>query len=74
MRLVYIALIVIATIAMLLFKFPEIEMITVSFLSLKGSIPVAVLLIIVFILGIVAGGALLALLRSMLRRSAPKLR
>ena len=74
MRLVYIALIVIATIAMLLFKFPEIEMVTVSFLSFTGSMPVAVLLIIVFILGIVAGGALLALLRSMLRRSAPKLR
>lgn len=74
MRLVYIALIVIATIAMLLFKVPAIEMVTVSFLSFTASMPVAVLLIIVFILGIVAGGALLALLRSMLRRSAPKLR
>jgi putative membrane protein len=72
MRFVYLALIVIATIVMLLFKFPDIETVKVSFLSLTGSLPVAVVLIVVYVLGIIAGGALLAFLRSIVRRSAPK--
>ena len=72
MRFVYLGLIVIATIAMLLFKFPDIETVKVSFLSLTGSMPVAVLMVVVYVLGIIAGGALLAFLRSIVRRSAPK--
>ena len=72
MKFVYIALIVVVTVAMLLFKFPTVDMVTLTFLSVTTTLPIATLMIIVYIMGMVAGGALLALLRSILRRAAPK--
>jgi putative membrane protein len=72
MKFIYIALIVVVTVAMLLFKFPTVEMVTLTFLSMATTLPLATVVIIVYIMGMVTGGALLALLRSMLRRTAPK--
>jgi putative membrane protein len=72
MKFIYIALIVVVTVAMLLFKFPTVEMVTLTFLSIATTLPLATVVIIVYIMGMVTGGALLALLRSMLRRTAPK--
>ena len=72
MKFIYIALIVVVTVAMLLFKFPTVDMVTLTFLSMATTLPLATVVIIVYIMGMVTGGALLALLRSMLRRTAPK--
>jgi uncharacterized integral membrane protein len=44
--------------------------VTVSFLAQSFALPIAVLVFVVYLLGIVAGAALLALLRG--RRTAPK--
>jgi len=74
MKLVYIALIVLVTVALLLFKFQNLDTVTLTFLSWTTSLPMAVLAIVIYVMGMVTGGALLALLRPIVRRAAPKLR
>jgi uncharacterized integral membrane protein len=64
MRYVYIALIVAFTALVLLFKVQNFESATVSLFSLSVTLPVALLVIGVYVLGMVTGGALFALLRS----------
>jgi len=72
MKIVYIAIVVLMTVAMLLFKFPTVDMVTLTFLSMTTSLPLPTVVIIVYVMGMVAGGALLALFRSIVRRTAPK--
>lgn len=67
MRYVNIALIVALTAVVLLFKLQNLQSVTVSFLSLNFTLPVSVLLILVYVLGMVSGGSLLALLRTWVR-------
>ncbi len=74
MRLVYIALIVLLTVALLMFKFQNLDMVTVTFLSWSASLPMAIWAIVIYVMGMVTGGALLGLLRTIVRRAAPKLR
>ena len=64
MRYIYIALIVAFTALVLMFKVQNFETATVTFFSISITLPVALLLIGVYVLGVVSGGALLALLRS----------
>jgi uncharacterized integral membrane protein len=64
---VNIALIVALTAVVLLFKLQNLQSVTVSFLSLNFTLPVSVLLILVYVLGMVSGGSLLALLRTWVR-------
>jgi putative membrane protein len=63
-RYIYIALIVAFTALVLMFKVQNFETATVTFFSISITLPVALLLIGVYVLGMVSGGALLALLRS----------
>jgi uncharacterized integral membrane protein len=63
-RYVYIALIVVFTAIVLMFKVQNFDTATVSFFSFSITLPVALLLIGVYVLGMVTGGALLALLKS----------
>jgi len=63
-RYIYIALIVAFTALVLMFKVQNFETATVTFFSISITLPVALLLIGVYVLGVVSGGALLALLRS----------
>jgi len=72
MKLLYIALIVLVTLALLLFKFQNVDMVTLNFLSITTTQPMPVLTIVIYVMGMVTGGALLALLRSMIRRTTPK--
>ncbi|MCU0304429.1 MAG: hypothetical protein MUC56_10270 [Thermoanaerobaculales bacterium] len=67
MKYVYIALIVVLTAAVLLFKIQNLEQVTVSFLSVSFTLPVSVLLILVYALGMLTGGSLLALVRTWVR-------
>ena len=64
MRDVYIALIVAFTALVLLFKVQNFESATVSLFSLSVTLPVALLVVGIYVLGMVTGGALFALLRS----------
>lgn len=67
MRFVYIALIVAFTAAVLLFKFQNLESVTVSLLGASATLPVAVLVLLVYLLGMLTGGFVLALLRAWIR-------
>jgi uncharacterized integral membrane protein len=64
---VYIALIVVLTAAVLLFKVQNLEQVTVSFLSASFTLPVSVLLVLIYVLGMLTGGFVLALVRTWIR-------
>lgn len=66
-RYVYIALIVVFTAIVLLFKFQNIETVTVTLLNWSMTLPLSLLLIGVYILGMATGSSLLALLRGWVR-------
>ncbi|MGA8053571.1 MAG: DUF1049 domain-containing protein [Burkholderiales bacterium] len=64
MRFVYIALIVAFTAIVLLFKVQNFQTATVSLFSASATVPVSLLVIGVYVLGMVTGGALVGLLRA----------
>jgi uncharacterized integral membrane protein len=61
---VYIALIVALTALVLLFKLQNLEHVTVSLLSASFTLPVSVLLVLVYALGMLTGGFVLALVKT----------
>jgi len=67
MRYVYIALIVLLTAVVLLFKFQNLNSVTISLLGMIATLPVSVLVIFVYVLGMVTGGALFSLVRRWVR-------
>jgi len=67
MRYVYIALIVLLTAVVLLFKFQNLNSVTISLLGMSVTLPVSVLVILVYVLGMVTGSALFGLVRSWIR-------
>ena len=66
-RYVYIALIVVLTAIVLLFKVQNLEQVTVSLLSARVTMPVSVLLLLTYVLGMLTGGFVLALVRTWVR-------
>ena len=64
MRYLYIALIVLLTAVVLAFMAQNLGSVTVSFFAVRITLPLALLVILVYFLGMVTGGALLSLLRS----------
>ena len=64
MRYVYIGLIIAFTALVLLFKVQNLETVTVSLFSASLSLPVSVLLVGIYLLGMFTGGFVLALWRS----------
>lgn len=69
-RYVNIALIVLLTAAVLLFKFQNMDTVTVSFLNMSATLPVSLLVIGIYVLGMISGGAVLALVRGLIRGAA----
>jgi len=69
MRYLYIALIVLFTAAMLLFKFQNLTSVTISLLGMSATLPLSTLLILVYVLGMVTGSALFGLVRSWIREA-----
>ena len=69
MRWIYLAVIIVFAVSILIFAFQNLEPTTVSFLSFRVRAPLAVLTILVYLLGAVTGGSLLALLRRSYQRS-----
>lgn len=63
-RYVYIALIVILTGVVVMFKFQNLESATVSLFSMSITLPLSVLVLLIYVLGMLTGGFVLGLLRS----------
>jgi uncharacterized integral membrane protein len=63
MRWIYLAVVLLFAIATLIFALQNFDVVTVSFLRFEMRLPLAVLTIIVYVLGALTGGSLLALLR-----------
>ena len=69
MRFVYIGLIVAFTALVLLFKFQNLETVTVSLFSASVTLPTSILVMLVYVLGMVTGGFVFALLRTWFDRA-----
>jgi uncharacterized integral membrane protein len=63
MRYLYLALIVLVTTAVLTFKLQNLETVTVNFLTASLTMPVSILILVIYVLGMVTGSAALALLK-----------
>ena len=63
MRWIYLAAIVLFGAALVIFALQNFESITVSFLNFRIKAPLALLAIVIYVLGAVTGGGLMALLR-----------
>jgi uncharacterized integral membrane protein len=64
MRYVYLLLILVTTLLVVMFKVQNIESVTVSLLTYSVSLPLSVLIIGVYFLGMMTGSMLVSLLRT----------
>lgn len=64
MRYVYMALIAALVAIVILFKVQNLESVTVSLFAASVTMPVSVLVLLIYLLGMFTGGFLLALVRS----------
>jgi len=64
MRYGYIALAVLLTAVVLLFKFQNLDAVTVTLLTMKLTLPVSIYTLVVYVLGMMTGGALVGFMRS----------
>ena len=69
MRYLSIGLIVAFTALVLLFKIQNLETVTVSLFSASMTLSVSTLVMLIYVLGMLTGGFLWALLRSLIRRA-----
>jgi uncharacterized integral membrane protein len=67
MKILYVACVVVFAAIVLLFKVQNLETVTVSFLGASMTMAVSVLILIVYGLGMLTGGFLLAVLRAWVR-------
>jgi uncharacterized integral membrane protein len=72
MRFVYITLIVAFTAIVVLFKVQNLESVTVSLFSASVTLPVSVLVLLIYVLGMVTGGFVIALLRVWFQRAVQR--
>jgi uncharacterized integral membrane protein len=69
MRWFHLTIIALFAAAILVFAFQNLELVTMSFLGLSARVPLALLVVVIYVLGMVTGGSLWALLRRSLRES-----
>lgn len=72
MRYVYIALVALITAGVLLFKFQNLSAVTISLLTFSITLPISVLVVLIYVLGMVTGGALLSLIRGLVQGATQK--
>jgi uncharacterized integral membrane protein len=72
MRYVYLALIVAVTAAVLIFTFQNLASVTVVFMATRVTLPLTLLVLVVYVLGMLTGGALWSLLRASYRGAFPR--
>ena len=71
MRRVHISVIILFAAATLLFAVQNLALVTISFVGLNASAPLAFLIAVAYLLGAVTGGSLFALLRRSVKGSRP---
>lgn len=69
MKILYLALIILLAGVTILFALQNLQTITVSFLSWSVTLPIALVVIGAYVLGMATGGGVLAFLRWTLRRA-----
>jgi len=69
MRWVYLAIVILFIAAVVLFAVQNLGAVTTSFMGFSVRAPLAILIVIVYVLGAVTGGSLFALLRKSVRGS-----
>jgi lipopolysaccharide assembly protein A len=67
-RLIYLLIIIVFALATLIFAVQNLAVVTVSFLTMNLAAPLALLVLVIYVLGAVTGSSLLALLRPVLHR------
>ena len=72
MRYIYIALMVVATVIVLLFVFQNTPSTTVSFFSASVTLPLSILILLTDAMGLLTGGVVVSLLRGLKRGAAKK--
>jgi len=72
MRYIYIFLILVMTALVLIFTFQNLQQTTVSFLSSSVTMPQSLLIILVYMLGMLTGGVVLAFLKLLLTKAKAK--
>ncbi len=63
MRWLYLAIVVVFVAALIIFVFQNTESVSVSFLTGAINLPIALVVVVVYVLGAMTGGSLYALLR-----------
>ena len=63
MRWFYLAIVIVFVAALIIFVFQNTQSVDISFLALGVTLPLAVLVFVVYLLGAASGGSLYALLR-----------
>jgi lipopolysaccharide assembly protein A len=69
MRWVHLTVIVLFVAAIVIFALQNLELVTMSFLGFSARAPLALLIAVIYVLGAITGGSLLALLRKSLEGS-----
>lgn len=70
MRFVYFGLIVVFIAIVALFKFQNLQSATVSLLAFSVTLPMSILVMVIYVLGMLTGGFVVALLRTWVGRAA----
>ena len=63
MRWIHLSVIVLFVAVIVIFAFQNLQLVTMSFLGFSARAPLALLIVVIYLLGAVTGGSLLALLR-----------
>ena len=70
MRWFYLAVIITFAVATIIFAAQNFQIVTMSFLGISARTPLALLVVVVYLLGTVTGSSLLALLRRSVERAS----
>jgi len=62
-RWIYLAIVVVFVAALIIFVFQNTQSVDVAFLALGATLPLAILVLVAYVLGALSGGSLYALLR-----------
>jgi lipopolysaccharide assembly protein A len=72
MRYVYATLIGVLIVIVVLFSLQNVSAVTISFLTMSATLPLALLVMLVYLSGVFTGGFVLALLRSWIHGASRK--
>ncbi len=69
MRWIYLSIVIVFALAIVIFSFQNLAIVTMSFLGFSARVPLALLAMVIYVAGALTGGGLFALLRQSVERS-----